>query len=88
MKTKLVAIGNSRGVRIPAALIEEAGLTDDVEIRVEGKSVVVCALPRRPREGWAEALAAMSKEELDVSADMLDFPNAFDETEWTWDEDE
>ncbi len=27
-------IGNSRGVRIPKAMIEEAELTDDVELRV------------------------------------------------------
>ncbi len=30
---RLVQIGNSRGVRIPKPLIEEAGLTDEVELR-------------------------------------------------------
>ena len=31
MKAKLVQIGNSRGVRLPKPMIEEAGLKDDVE---------------------------------------------------------
>lgn len=38
MRSKLVKIGNSRGVRIPKALLEEAELVDDVEIRaVDGE---------------------------------------------------
>ena len=32
MKARLVRIGNSRGVRLPKPLIEEAGLEDDVEL--------------------------------------------------------
>src|SRR5690606_30068201 len=34
MRGKLVRIGNSRGVRIPKAMIDEAELTDEVEMRV------------------------------------------------------
>jgi antitoxin MazE len=32
MKTTIIAIGNSRGVRIPKPLLEESGLVKDVEI--------------------------------------------------------
>ena len=54
MKARLVRIGNSRGVRLPKPLIEEAGLTDEVEVRVrEGAVIIVPAA--RPRSGWAEA---------------------------------
>jgi antitoxin component of MazEF toxin-antitoxin module len=35
MRIELVAIGNSRGVRIPKPLIEQGGLGDTVELRVE-----------------------------------------------------
>ena len=34
MKTRLVRIGNSRGVRIPKPLLEQAGLEDEVQLRV------------------------------------------------------
>jgi antitoxin MazE len=35
MKARLVRIGNSRGVRLPKPLILEAGLGEDVELRVQ-----------------------------------------------------
>ncbi len=41
MKARLVRIGNSRGVRLPKPLIEEAGLSDEVELQVRDGSVVI-----------------------------------------------
>jgi len=41
MKARLVLIGNSRGVRIPKPLIEEAGLTDGVEVRARQGAVII-----------------------------------------------
>ena len=37
---KLVAIGNSRGVRIPKAMIEQIGLGEDVELEVVDGTIV------------------------------------------------
>jgi antitoxin MazE len=54
MKAGLVWIGNSRGIRLPKSVIEEAGLTDEVEIRVQ-KGAVVIGAAVRPRSGWADA---------------------------------
>jgi hypothetical protein len=34
MKTRLVRIGNSRGVRLPKTIIAQAGLTEEVELEV------------------------------------------------------
>ena len=39
MKTRIVRIGNSRGIRIPKPLIEQAGLGDEVEISVKDGSL-------------------------------------------------
>lgn len=83
MKTRLVKIGNSRGVRIAKPLLEEAGLTDEVEIRARAGAVVIT--PRtRPRAGWAEAAARLAKAN---QARLLDDPSPtrFDEEEWEWD---
>jgi len=79
MKAKLVRIGNSRGVRLAKPLIEEAGLTDDVEIRVQGGALIITSV-KFPRDGWAESVAKHGPSKL------LDEPSstAFDETEWTW----
>ena len=59
MKAQLVRIGNSRGIRIPKALIEQTGLSGEVELIVQGKSLLIRS-PRHPRAGWANAFRAMA----------------------------
>ena len=54
MKTRLVKIGNSRGVRIPKPLIEEAGLENEVEMRVVEAGILIECSPDA-RVGWDEA---------------------------------
>jgi antitoxin MazE len=83
VKVPLVAVGNSRGIRIPKALIEECGLGDMVELRAEQHRLVIEA-ERRPRDGWKAAFrdAGPSKNDellLDKAA-----PNAFDRENWQW----
>ncbi len=82
MKTHLVRIGNSRGVRLPKPLIEQAGLTDEVNIRLEGHAIVIERVAGL-RAGWAEAAKAMHAKEEDVPLDET-IPTQFDEIEWEW----
>lgn len=79
MKTRLVQIGNSRGVRLAKPIIEQAGLTEEVEVRVEGGAVIITS-SATPRAGWAEAVSA------NQPSGLIDPPSntQFDETEWTW----
>ena len=84
MKTKIVRIGNSRGVRIPKALLDQLGLTGTVTLTVEGNRLVI-QRARHPREGWAEAFkkAGVSKEPW--TDDWLNAPlTRWDKTEWKW----
>ena len=82
MKTHLVQIGNSRGIRLPKPLIEEAGLNGDVEVRLGHGGIVI--LPARPpRSGWAEAARALRDRDADRLLDPPT-PTRFDEEEWTW----
>ena len=55
MKTKLVKIGNSLGVRLPKAIIDFCNLSSELEMVVKGKSVVLTA-EKQPRKGWKEAI--------------------------------
>ncbi len=82
MKARLVRIGNSRGVRLPKPLIEEAGLTDEVEVRVrEGALIIMRA--ERPRSGWAEAAKRMRQRGKDR---LFEEPTStrFDDEDWKW----
>jgi antitoxin MazE len=83
VRSRIVRIGNSKGIRIPKALLEEAQLKDEVDITVENGALVVRPV-RRVREGWAEAARAMHEAGEDGPLDGWDFPNKFDETEWEW----
>ena len=43
MRTGIVKIGNSRGILIPKALLDQTGLQGEVEIKAQGESLVVVA---------------------------------------------
>jgi antitoxin MazE len=81
MKTKLVRIGNSRGIRLPKLLIEQAGLQEDVQLELQGSTVVIRPLAST-RAGWAEAAAALAATE-DGLLDAVVATN-FDRDEWAW----
>jgi antitoxin MazE len=82
MKTDLIRIGNSRGVRIPKPLIEEAGLGETVNLRVE-KDKIVIARERKIREGWEQAFRAAGSASNDELL-LDDAVSEFDKKEWRW----
>jgi antitoxin MazE len=82
MKTRLVRIGNSKGLRIPKSLISQSGLQDEVEITLKGNSLIIRPASN-PREGWAEAFEQMARRGDDALLNG-DVANEFDETEWEW----
>ena len=81
-KTRIVRIGNSRGIRVPKLLLEQADLPDEVELRAEPGRIVVSAATR-PRTGWAAKARAMHNRGDDVLLDQTT-PTAFDLADWRW----
>jgi antitoxin MazE len=63
MKTKIVPLGNSQGIRIPKILLEKASMPEEVELEVIGNTIVINPA-RKPREGWAEDILARGVEPL------------------------
>ncbi|HUE73016.1 MAG TPA: AbrB/MazE/SpoVT family DNA-binding domain-containing protein [Pirellulaceae bacterium] len=86
MIARIVPIGNSQGIRIPKPLLEEAGLSGEVEIKATAGALVVRPAKRKPREGWEEAFREMARQ----GDDQLDFEwlsanlSSFNEEEWQW----
>ena len=81
-KTRIVRIRNSRGIRVPKVLLQEAGLPNEVELRAEPGRLVVSAASR-PRAGWAAKARAMHQRGHDAPLDAPT-PTAFDEKDWQW----
>ena len=82
MKTHLIQVGNSRGIRLPKPFISQAGLTDEVEIHIRDGAIVIENVAS-PRAGWAEAAKAMHDRAADALL-MPSNPTRFDEKDWTW----
>ena len=54
VRSKVVKIGNSRGIHIPRTVLEQAGLTDEVEMKVEGNKLIIQVFsPSSPGLGGA-----------------------------------
>ena len=84
VKTRIVRIGNSHGVRIPKLLLDQIDLGEDVELALEENQIVIRpALPAR--YGWEDAFRRMSEEGDDelLDGDSL-LSTAWDEDEWEW----
>ena len=81
-KTRIVRIGNSRGIRIPKTLLQEAELPDEVELHAEPGRLIVEPV-RQARKGWAAAAQRMRARSDDR---LFDEPTAtrFDSEEWEW----
>jgi len=82
MKAKIIQIGNSRGVRIPRALLEQAHLTEEVQLEAAPNQIVIRSA-HAPREGWETAFRLMAQRGDDALIDEAT-SNSFDETEWKW----
>lgn len=72
MKVAIVPIGNSRGVRLPKAVLEQVGLGEEAELSVENGRIVLA--PAAPRRGWVEAFAASPTQLTAEDRDWLDAP--------------
>jgi antitoxin MazE len=81
-KTRIVRIGNSRGIRVPKLLLDQADLPDEVELRAEPGRLVVSAATR-PRAGWA-AKARSMHERGDDQLLEAGTPTQFDDRGWRW----
>lgn len=81
MKISVVRIGNSKGIRIPQSLLEQCDIKEAVDLRIEGKRLVLTPRRSKPRQGWTAAAQQMRE----AGDDELLIPDVFEddvEVEW------
>ena len=84
MRTNVVRIGNSRGIRIPKTIIEQCNIGSAVELEVREGHLVVRPV-ERPRLGWNEAFSRMAEHGDDELLDREPLgQTVWDRTEWEW----
>ena len=84
MLTKIVPIGNSRGIRIPKALLDDCGFTEEAELQTKNGALVLSPVGST-RAGWSAAFREMveAKDDFMVHEDAPT-KTQFDEEEWEW----
>ncbi|BAZ30130.1 transcriptional regulator/antitoxin, MazE [Cylindrospermum sp. NIES-4074] len=82
IKTRIVKIGNSQGLRIPKTLLEQSGINSEVEIEVQGNHLIIRPV-EQVRLGWDKAFAAMAEKQDDVLLDDVN-TTEWDQIEWQW----
>ena len=83
MKTQIVRIGNSHGIRIPKPLLQQTGLQGEVEITAKDDTLVIRPA-KKPREGWDEAFREMARLGDDELLEDAPSSSSWDEEEWEW----
>ncbi|MHB8930946.1 MAG: AbrB/MazE/SpoVT family DNA-binding domain-containing protein [Melioribacteraceae bacterium] len=85
MKTKVVKIGNSRGIRIPKSLIDESGLKSEVDLEVLDGQIIIKSISQS-RESWDSSFKKMAKNKDDIllDSDTLARQSTWDKEEWEW----
>ena len=83
IKTRLVKIGNSQGLRIPKLLLEQLNLPTDVELEVQDDHLIVRP-SSHPRADWAEQFRQMAQRADDRLLDSDLTLTEWEASEWQW----
>ncbi len=81
MKTSIIRIGNSQGLRIPKPILKQCNLSGEVELEVRGNELVIKPIARS-RKNWEKAFKTMAANKDDR---LPAFPDShWDREEWEW----
>jgi len=83
VKTKVVRIGNSRGIRIPKVILDQYHISDEVELETKEDCVIIKS-SHIAREGWENAFQKMHENKEDILLIDDSITNEWDEEEWEW----
>lgn len=82
MKVSVVPIGNSKGIRLPKAILEQLQVSDQMELEVENQQIILRPINKNPRSGWEEALREMNKNQEDEL--LIPETGTEEDFDWEW----
>lgn len=84
MRTSIIRIGNSQGIRIPKILLQQSHLGTEVELDVEDEKIIISSASH-PRQGWEDKFKLMAERGDDRMIDEgLNVQTEWDKEEWQW----
>ena len=83
VKTRIVKIGNSQGIRIPKMFLDQLGFGTEAELALEQDQLVLRPA-QRPRQGWEAQFRAMAERGDDMLLDVESSSTTWDDEAWAW----
>jgi antitoxin MazE len=82
MLISVVQIGNSKGIRLPKAIIDQCKISDKIDLEIKDNEIILHPIKNKAREGWAEKFKLMAENGDDklVIEDSIDI----DMKNWEW----
>lgn len=65
MQMDIIKIGNSKGIRLPLAVLKQCGIDSKVELEIQNNCIIIRPI-KNPRRGWDEAFERMHQNDDDV----------------------
>lgn len=82
MQMDIIKIGNSKGIRLPLAVLKQCGIDSKVELEIQDNCIIIKPI-KKPRQGWAEVFELMHRNNDDALIVPEDLDN---EALEAWDE--
>lgn len=81
MKAQIIQIGNSQGIRIPKAVLEETKLSGEVELEVTPDGLLIRNL-KKPRGDWEAIFNSLPDTDDDLP--LAENQTGFAKKDWQW----
>ncbi|RZV38724.1 MAG: AbrB/MazE/SpoVT family DNA-binding domain-containing protein [Candidatus Acidulodesulfobacterium acidiphilum] len=83
MKLNIITIGNSKGIRIPSAILKQCNIEKELDLEVKDNEIILKPAKNKPRDGWDNAFKLMRRRNDDalIIDDALDLDG---EENWEW----
>ncbi|GAG28945.1 unnamed protein product, partial [marine sediment metagenome] len=59
MKATIIPIGNSKGIRIPKAILEQCHIEKDVFLEIKGENIIIKPVKKQSRKCWEKYFKKM-----------------------------
>lgn len=81
MKAQIIQIGNSQGIRIPKAVLEETNIAGEVELEITSDGILIKNI-KKPRGDWDAIFKSLT--EIDDDLSVRETSTDFAKKEWQW----
>jgi len=88
--TSLIQIGNSRGIRIPKAIIKQANLDNsEISFEITENGLLLKPIKNKSRKNWKELIETELKKDIQLDKEQENIENEFlnldlEDEEWVW----